>query len=91
MLITDDPRPSPRNHDIFTGTNPDGTVALGNTCNDWTSEGNADTARVGHTDFVEDTQQFSPSWNSAHDTESCSRGGVSTRGGAGLIYCFATD
>jgi len=58
--------PTPNEHDILTGSNADGTVALGKTCEDWTSaaappDGGAPdgglpdggsylVARIGHTD-----------------------------------------
>ena len=57
--------PTPLEHDVLTGTNADGTLAMGKTCSDWTSSagvpdggvpdgGAADggyfVARVGHTD-----------------------------------------
>jgi hypothetical protein len=57
--------PLPNEHDILTGTNADGTLAMGKTCSDWTSSvgppdggvpdgGAADggyfLARIGHTD-----------------------------------------
>jgi hypothetical protein len=58
--------PTPNQHDILTGTNADGTVALGKTCSDWTSAdgppdagatdagppdgGSLFVARIGHTD-----------------------------------------
>lgn len=79
-----------RQHDIFTGSNADGTVSTGGTCNNWTSASVNDFAIVGHTDTPVQVQ-FSPSWNSAHETLNCSVSGVTTRGGSGRIYCFATD
>jgi hypothetical protein len=70
--------------DILTGTNPDGTVAAGLTCGDWTSTMGGANVQVGHSDSNYGTQ-FSPSWNSAHAL-SCNSGGSS-----GLVFCFATD
>jgi hypothetical protein len=90
LQVTDPLQGGGRGHDIFTGSDPDGTVFAGGTCNDWTSTANSAFARVGHTDAPNNTQ-FSPSWNSAHDTVSCSSSGVASRGGAGFVYCFATD
>lgn len=77
-------------HDILTGSQADGTVYTGRTCNDWTSAAGANTAQVGHSDTPSNTQ-FSPSWNSAHDAQSCTQQGLIARGGNGRIYCFATD
>lgn len=76
-------------HDIFTGSEADGTVYAGRTCQDWTSNSTSDVGRIGHTDTP--PVGFDPSWNSAHDTQSCSVAGVRSRGGTGRIYCFATD
>lgn len=77
-------------HDILTGANADGTASTANTCDDWNSSAGDDKAIVGHSDTPGSTQ-FSPSWNAAHDTVSCSQSGVSQRGGNGRFYCFAVD
>jgi len=90
VQVTDPLQGGGRGHDIFTGSQPDGAPFPGGTCSDWTSSSQADFARVGHTDAPSNTD-FSPSWNSAHDTVDCSTGGVEDRGGAGFVYCFATD
>jgi hypothetical protein len=77
-------------HDILTGSTAEGMVATGATCSDWTSDATGDIARVGHSDTPGNVQ-FSPSWNDAHDALNCSEEGLIERGGAGRIYCFATD
>jgi hypothetical protein len=49
-------------------------------------------ARVGHTDGFGGTCNMTPpltSWNSAHDNAGCNN--TAPRGGAGRIYCFATN
>ncbi len=76
-------------HDILTGSNDDGTLAEGMTCNDWTSN-NEGTAMVGHSDEG-GPPQFPgvESWNSAHQTRGCSQAGLAQSGGAGQFYCFA--
>jgi hypothetical protein len=78
-------------HDIFTGSNPDGTAAAA-TCKDWTSDADADKGQVGHSDGMgpgmATTGTFS-SWNSAHASSSCAT--TWKAGGAGRIYCFAID
>ena len=90
----------PVEHDVLTGSNPDGTLAVGKTCADWTSADNVPdggapdggslfVARVGHTDGLGPRCTSNPSWNSAHDTASCAD--VRTRGGTGRIYCFAIN
>lgn len=77
-------------HDILTGTNLDGTLATGATCNDWTSNTSTTPARVGHSDIPGPTM-YSPSWNSAHANGGCNMAGVAQGGGEGRIYCFARD
>jgi len=82
--------PTPNEHDIMTGSNADGTVASGATCNDWTS-GSADhLGQVGHSDGLGPNQSAAgplASWNSAHSNLNCSN--TAPRGGAGRFYCFA--
>lgn len=77
-------------HDILTGSQEDGTLLDGSTCDDWTSSGGGDQARVGHSD-IPMNPMFSPSWNSAHDTPGCGPGDLEEVGGAGRLYCFAID
>jgi hypothetical protein len=82
--------PAPVEHDILTGSNPDGTLLIGMTCNDWTSESSALTAQVGHSDGMGPNQSTAgavSSWNSAHANQSCAN--TAPRGGAGRIHCFA--
>ncbi len=74
---------SPNLHDVLTGSQEDGTAypeSEDMTCNNWTSNDEGK-ARVGHHDF--------PNWNSAHDSQNCSRQGLINFGGDGLLYCFA--
>jgi hypothetical protein len=81
----------PNMHDILTGSNADGTLAAGKTCNDWTS-GTEGTAIVGHHDrrgLRDDAP--SKSWNASHPTRGCSQAGLVSTGGAGLLYCFAAN
>lgn len=77
-------------HDILTGTLADGTRAEGLNCNNWTSNDETLTQnpQVGHSDIPADPM-FSPSWNSAHVSANCSQAGLTQRGGAGRLYCFA--
>ena len=75
-------------HDILTGSQEDGTLMDGATCNDWTSDSSDDIGRVGHSD-IPGNPQFSPSWNSAHDSAGCSENDLDSTGGAGRLYCFA--
>jgi hypothetical protein len=79
-------------HDILTGSKPDGTVLTGKTCMDWTSDSSSISAQVGHSDGMGPgmaTTGTYTSWNSSHENESCAN--TTPRGGAGRIYCFAVD
>jgi hypothetical protein len=82
--------PGPTQHDVLTGSNADGTVAVGSTCADWTSESASMMAQVGHSDGLGaggSTAGTATSWNSAHLNGSCAN--TAPRGGSGRIYCFA--
>jgi hypothetical protein len=85
--------PTPIEHDILTGTLMDGGVAAGKTCDDWTSDAGAPSvAVVGHSDGLGLMQDSTPprnSWYSAHENGGCND--TAPRGGAGRIYCFASD
>jgi hypothetical protein len=81
----------PNRHDILTGSSPDGTVAAGKTCNDWTHSGDG-SAIVGHHDRIglrDDAP--SKSWNSSHGSRGCGQEALRGTGGDGLFYCFAAD
>jgi hypothetical protein len=81
--------PGPNQHDILTGSNGDGTVAVGLTCSDWTSTSTSIAAQVGHSDGMGPQQSTTPplsSWNSSHTSASCAD--TAPRGGAGRFYCF---
>lgn len=81
----------PNQHDILTGSNADGTLAAGQTCGDWTLNGEG-AALVGHFDRVgvNDSAQMK-SWNSSHPSRGCSQENLVGTGGAGLFYCFRVD
>jgi hypothetical protein len=81
---------TPNMHDILTGSNADGTLAAGQTCNNWTSS-SAGSAIVGHHDrqgLRDDAP--SKSWNASHPSRSCSQEDLRATGGNGFFYCFAT-
>jgi hypothetical protein len=83
---------TPNQHDILTGSNADGTVAAGMTCEDWTSNASASKAFVGHHDRIglrDDAP--SKSWNASHPSRGCAQEDLPKSGGAGLFYCFAAD
>ena len=79
-------------HDILTGTQIDGTAmpaGQDQTCSNWTSNSEG-SARVGHADRYSFMNPGSP-WNSSHGTPGCTQENLVAVGGAGLLYCFATD
>lgn len=81
----------PNQHDILTGTNADGTLATGQTCGDWTLNGEG-TAMLGHVDRMgPDTLPTATSWNAAHPSRGCSQENLVSTGGAGFLYCFAAQ
>jgi hypothetical protein len=85
---------TPNKHDILTGTQPDGTAfpaGEDKTCGNWTKGGEG-SAIVGHSDRSGlDTSPPALSWNSSHATRGCSDPALVSTGGAGLLYCFATN
>jgi hypothetical protein len=82
----------PNQHDILTGSQPDGrayTDGMDHTCSNWTS--NADgrgSAQLGHSDKQ---GGGNGSWNSTHPSRGCSQPNLVSTGGAGKLYCFATN
>jgi len=82
-------------HDIITGSTMEGNVFEGRTCLDWTSASEDDVAQVGHSDLAPPGVTIGGpdrlSWNSAHETVSCTEQGLAERQGAGRFYCFAVD
>jgi hypothetical protein len=88
----------PNQHDILTGSQPDGRAFGGDkdmTCGNWTKSGEG-SAMLGHADRqgLEDDAS-SKSWNSSHPSRGpgggCSQADLNSTGGAGLLYCFATN
>lgn len=86
--------PSPIEHDILTGSRPDGTAfspATDTTCKAWTSSGEG-TAIVGHHDrkgLV--NEPWAKSWNFSHQSAGCSQEALVRTGGSGRFYCFAAN
>lgn len=79
-------------HDVLTGTQIDGTAFPAGddrTCNNWTSS-TTGSAWVGHADRYSFAVPGSP-WNASHGTPGCTQQNLISVGGAGLLYCFATD
>jgi len=86
---------TPNEHDILTGSRADGTAfapfITDTTCGDWTKNGDG-SAVVGHHDITGPTQDnWSKSWNFAHQTRGCGVEGLKPTGGAGYLYCFAVN
>jgi hypothetical protein len=87
---------TPNMHDILTGSQPNGMALAGDadktTCGNWTKSG-AGAAMLGHHDrrsiFGDD--EVARSWNSSHLSRGCSQDNLRSTGGAGLLYCFATN
>jgi hypothetical protein len=80
----------PNEHDIVTGSQPDGrayTDAEDHTCRNYTSNGEG-SVQLGHFDR---SGGGNTSWNSAHKSRGCSQPNLVSTGGAGLLYCFATN
>ena len=85
---------TPNEHDILTGSDSAGhfsTAGGDTTCGNWTSNGEG-SAIVGHHDRagLNDSRNML-SWNSSHGTAGCGEEDLPRTGGAGLLYCFATD
>ena len=81
----------PNQHDVLTGSNADGTLAAGQTCADWTSNGEG-TAMLGHHDRMgPDTLATATSWNAAHPSRGCSQEALIGTGGNGYFMCFAAQ
>ena len=81
-------------HDILTGSSPEGTAISGNddaTCSNWRSSDQG-AAMLGHHDRMglrDDAP--SKSWNSSHLSRGCSQENLRGTGGAGYFYCFAVN
>ena len=84
----------PNEHDILTGSRPDGTAwspAVDMTCKNWTSSTEG-SAMVGHHDIAGPTgENWAKSWNSSHPSAGCSQQQLAATGGAGRFYCFAVN
>jgi hypothetical protein len=84
--------PTPNEHDVLTGSDAEGKLRAGFTCQSWTSEAMSDIAQVGHSDGLGPMRNPDPpynSWNSSHENGGCND--TAPRGGAGHIYCFAVE
>ena len=87
---------TPNEHDILTGSQPDGTAfAPGEdrTCGNYTKSGTEGAVMTGHHDRSGlDESAPAKSWNSSHASRGgCSQDALKSTGGAGLLYCFAVN
>ena len=87
---------TPNQHDILTGSQSDGTLAMGAdggpaTCSNWTAATDGmGAAQLGHVDRMGRGATGS-SWNNAHPSRGCSQANLVATGGNGYLYCFATN
>jgi hypothetical protein len=82
---------TPNQHDILTGSDSEGRAfptGIDATCNNWTSDGDDHKAMLGHADR---SGGDNTSWNSNHMSTGCSAAKLIATGGAGHLYCFATN
>lgn len=89
---------NPNNHDMLTGSRPDGTafpsggVNPDMTCGNWTRGGADGSAMLGHLDRLGPADvPWAKSWNSSHISAGCDGPKLRSTGGAGLFYCFAAN
>ncbi|HYD65182.1 hypothetical protein [Azospirillum sp.] len=87
---------SPNEHDILTGSQPDGTAFAGSedrTCGNWTRSSTEGAVMVGHHDRMGlNEEPPAKSWNSSHPSRGgCSQDALRGTGGAGYFYCFAAN
>jgi hypothetical protein len=82
----------PNKHDIVTGSTADGRAfppGEDRTCHNYHSSATG-TVQEGHHDRSgPDDNPSGTSWNSAHPSQGCSQRDFDSRGGQGLLYCFA--
>jgi len=85
----------PNQHDILTGSRPDGTAFAGApnpdmTCGNWTKGGKDGSAMTGHHDRASAVMtSWGTSWNSSHPSLGCDIESLRSTGGEGYFYCFA--
>ena len=83
------PAAQPLQHDILTGTNEDGTKNA-DTCNNWTVGDASAKAMLGHADRMGRNPGVN-SWNAIHASQGCGQEQLQPTGGAGMLYCFASN
>jgi hypothetical protein len=95
-VAANDRTKTPNQHDILTGSRPDGTAYPGvpfpdTTCGNWTKGTDEGSAMIGHFDKGGPNMSatWATSWNSSHPTIGCSMAKIRPTGGDGRLYCFA--
>ena len=83
------PAAQPLQHDILTGTKEDGTKDA-DTCNNWTVGDASAKAMLGHADRLGRNAGLN-SWNAIHASQGCGQEQLAPTGGAGMLYCFASN
>jgi hypothetical protein len=81
----------PNVHDVITGSQPDGRAyadTADHTCRNYTTSAADASTQLGHFDRA---GGGNTSWNSAHKSRGCSQDNLVSTGGAGLLYCFASN
>jgi hypothetical protein len=85
---------TPNEHDIITGSQPDGRAypaePYDRTCKNYTSSAPDGSVQLGHFDRT-GRVATALSWNSAHPSRGCSQENLVSTGGAGYLYCFASN
>jgi hypothetical protein len=86
---------TPLQHDMLTGSRPDGTAFPGApfadmTCGNWTKSTAEGSAMTGHHDSAGPLDaSWARSWNSTHPTLGCNMEKIRPTGGDARFYCFA--
>jgi hypothetical protein len=86
----------PNQHDILTGSRPDGTGFPGApfpdmTCGNWTRGAKEGSAMLGHHDRSGPVDKaWATSWNSSHPSTGCDAESLRSTGGDARFYCFAS-
>lgn len=89
---------TPNTHDVLTGSTTEGRAHSGDadmTCKNFTSS-TAGAVMLGHIDRIGlDDSAAAKSWNTSHPSRGpgggCTQDDLKSTGGAGLLYCFATN
>jgi hypothetical protein len=87
----------PNNHDMLTGSRPDGTAFAGApfsdmTCGNWTKGGADGSAMLGHHDVAGPVDNaWAKSWNSSHPSRGCDTPHVAQHGRRGPVLLLRDE